>query len=90
MSPYEYEEMKKLPPEYRPISAWGYFGYQLLFCIPIIGFILLIVFALSNDNINRRNFARSYFCIYVIVAIILISVLTTVGSDCLAAYLQKR
>ena len=48
--------------QFRPISAWGYFGYTILFCIPILGIILLIVFALSNANINRRNYARSYFC----------------------------
>ena len=23
-----------IPPEYRPISMWGYFGYELLFSIP--------------------------------------------------------
>lgn len=51
----------KLPQQYRPLSAWAYFGYSLLFSIPLVGFILLIVFALSNDNINRRNYARSYF-----------------------------
>ena len=47
-----------VPSQYRPIGAWGYFGYQILFSIPIVGFILLIVFALSDENINRRNFAR--------------------------------
>ena len=33
-------------PEYKPISAWGYFGYSLLFSLPIAGFILLIIFRL--------------------------------------------
>ena len=42
-----------IPESYRPISAWGYFGYNLLFSIPIIGFILLLVFALGGTaNIN--------------------------------------
>ena len=62
----------KLPVEYRPLSPWAYFGYTLLFQIPIIGFIFLIVFSFSNYNINRRNFARSFFCVYVIVFIIAI------------------
>lgn len=62
---------QQLPPQYRPISAWGYFGYSLLYVIPIVGFICLIVFALSNDNINRRNHARSYFCALIIAVIIL-------------------
>ena len=49
-------------PQYKPISAWGYFGYNLLFSIPLVGFICLIIFSLSSDNINRRNFARSFWC----------------------------
>ena len=52
-----YEEKK-----YAPISAWGYFGYELLFCLPVAGLILLIVFSFSNKNVNRRNFARAHFC----------------------------
>ena len=44
--------------KYKPLSPWAYFGYNILFSIPIIGFILLIVFSFSNDNINRRNYAN--------------------------------
>ena len=66
-----------VPPEYRPISTWGYFGYELLFAIPLIGFILLIVFAVSSTNINLRNFARSYFCYLIILAILLILLMAT-------------
>lgn len=61
-----------IPIEYKPISAWGYFGYNILFAIPIIGFIFLLVFALGGTrNINLKNYARSFFCIYVIVGIVL-------------------
>lgn len=59
-----------IPEKYRPISAWGYFGYSLLFWLPIAGFILLIVFSFDNSNINRRNYARSYFCALLLVVII--------------------
>ncbi len=62
--------VQNIPEEYRPISMWGYFGYQLLFSIPILGLVLLIAFSFSDKNINRRNFARSYFCILIIVLII--------------------
>ena len=49
--------------EYKPISAWGYFGYNLLFSIPLIGFIFLLIFALGGtQNINLRNYSRSFFC----------------------------
>ena len=60
-----------IPNEYKPISAWGYFGYEILFAIPIIGFIILVIFALGGArNINLKNFARSYFCIYLLVFIL--------------------
>lgn len=58
-----------IPKEYKPISMWGYFGYQLLFSIPCVGLILLLVFSFGGtDNINLKNFARSYFC-YLILGI---------------------
>ena len=62
----------KLPVEFRPLSPWAYFGYSILFQIPVIGLICLIVFSLSNQNINRRNFARSFFCVYVIALILIV------------------
>lgn len=64
-----------IPAEYRPLGAWAYFGYSLLFSIPIAGFILLLVFSFSNANINRRNYARSFFCWYVIAAIAVVILL---------------
>ena len=27
-------------------------------------------FAFNNDNINRKNFARSFFCVYILLAIV--------------------
>ena len=65
--------VNSIPTEYKPISMWGYLGYQLLFAIPCIGLILLCVFAFGGtSNINLKNFARSYLCL------ILIGVLITV------------
>lgn len=60
-----------IPEEYKPISMWGYFGYNLLFAIPLVGFIVALVFALGgNKNINVRNYAKSYFCLVIIGAVI--------------------
>ena len=59
-----------IPPEYQPISMWGYFGYELLFSIPIVGFVFLLIFAIGSKNVNRKNFARSYFCLLIIALII--------------------
>ena len=68
-----------VPEQYKPIGMWGYFGYQLLFAIPIVGFICLIVFSLSNSNINRRNYARSYFCIVIIALVVCLVVFLAGG-----------
>ena len=57
-------------PYYRPIKPWGYIGYMLLYGLPLIGIIMLIVNALSEDNINKRNFARSYLWLMLISLII--------------------
>lgn len=45
-------------------------GYGLLFTLPVIGWILAIVFALNDDNLNRRNFARGYWCMVLVVVIL--------------------
>lgn len=63
-----------IPEEYKPISMWGYFGYEILFSIPVVGFICLIIFALGSKNVNKKNFARSYFC-YTIICVVVITVL---------------
>jgi len=45
---------------YEPISTKGYIGISLLACIPIIGLVLLIVWACGGcKKINKRNFARA-------------------------------
>ena len=70
-----------IPEEYKPISAWGYFGYNLLFGIPLVGFIFLCVFALGGtNNVNLRNYARSFFCALLLALIfaIIIGILVAV------------
>ena len=72
---YEAPAAPVCPPENSPLSPWTYFGLQLLFSVPVVGFIFLIIFSCKSDNINRRNFARSYWCSWIIVAVILVIVL---------------
>lgn len=67
--PQYYAPAPQIPPEYTPLSPWAYFGLSILFNIPIIGFIFLIVFSCNGSNLNRRNFARSYWCALLLVAI---------------------
>lgn len=78
----------QLPPQYRPLSPWAYFGYSILFAIPVIGFILLIVFSFSDENINRRNYARSFFCA-LLIGVIVTVVLSLLGVFTLGALMDK-
>jgi len=60
-----------IPEEYKPISMWGYFGYEILFAIPLVGIITLLVFAFGGTgNRNLKNFARSKFCTFILFAIL--------------------
>ena len=73
---------KNVTYEYKPISMWGYIGYELLFSIPFIGFILLLVFSFGGTkNINLRKFARSYFCFSMIVIIFIAIIFLLYGSS---------
>ena len=65
------EVERNIPEQYEPISMWGYLGYSILFALPIIGIIMIFVFSFSKDeNINVRNYAKSYILIYVIGVIL--------------------
>lgn len=78
---------KNIPYEYEPISMWGYFGYEILFSIPIIGFIMLLIYAFGGTkNINLRNFARSYFCLFIIFMIIFIILFVIYGATYIDNY----
>ena len=79
-----------IPEEYTPISMWGYFGYSLLFSIPIVGLICIIVFSFGGSrNINLRNFARSYFCWLIIGLIICAFLLLFGGMAAVTAFLSQ-
>lgn len=59
-----------LPEKYKPLSPWAYVGYNLLFSIPLVGFILLIVYSLDSTKITRRNYARSFWCMTLVATVI--------------------
>ncbi len=78
MSNYE-----NIPAEYKPISMWGYFGYQILFAIPVIGLILLIILSFAPRNKNLKNFSRSYFCVFIlslVISIVCIAIAFATGA----------
>ena len=75
-----------MPREFKPIRPWGYVGYLWLFALPLVGFIVAIIFATDDSNINRRNLARGFLwniligLIFVILILILsASILLSVG-----------
>ena len=72
---------QNIPEELKPISMWGYFGYEILFSIPLIGLILLLVFSFGGTrNINLKNFARSYFCFLLIGVVLFVIIFMAIGT----------
>ena len=61
-------EKNEIPSEYEPMSPWAYFWVKILFCITFNG-----------SNLNRRNFARSYWC-GLLVAVIIILILLIISA----------
>lgn len=56
-----------LPAQFRVLSPWAYFGLQILYSVPIVGFVFLMIHTFSTGNLNRRSFARSYWCALLIL-----------------------
>lgn len=60
-----------IPAEYKPLGAWMYVLYAVLFSLPLVGLVSLIVLSCGGtNNINLRNYARSYFCGLLVVAVL--------------------
>ena len=72
-------ELQHLPEAYRPLSPWTYFGLGILYSLPLVGWIFLIVHAVGSQNLNQRNYARSYFCAYVLAVLGAMGVLSDLG-----------
>ncbi len=60
------------------LTPWGIFGYILLFSIPVIGWILMIVFACLHSHAGRRDLARG-FCLFVLFWIIVAVIVKLTG-----------
>ena len=62
---------KNIPEAYKPITAWGFVGWTLLFNLPLVGWILIIVFACGvSAKKNVTNFARSFLLMYLLGCIV--------------------
>lgn len=64
---------------YAVLSSWGFVGSMLLMSIPIVGFIITIVWASGGVvNLNRRNLARGYLLMMAIGVVLYILIMIVV------------
>ena len=72
---------------YAVLGSWGFVGSMLLMLIPIVGFIMTIVWASGGAvNLNRRNLARGYLILMglgVVVYLIFFAALAASGGSAL-------
>ena len=56
-----------------PITMWGYFGYGILFGIPLVGWIINLVFAFGGtQNINLKKTLPGQNFVYLILGVALV------------------
>ena len=64
------KRLEKRERAIRPfISAWGYVGYSVLWCIPVLGW-LIWFFNLFSRKTNKRSYARSKLCVAIVLLIL--------------------
>ena len=56
--------------EFKPISPLGYIGYEILFGLPGIGFIICIILAIVAKNKNVKNFALAQIIMAIVIAVV--------------------
>ena len=62
----------QLPPVLKPLGAWGFVGYTLLFLIPILGLIVALVCACGGTSrVCLKNYARGYLLTVLLLALVL-------------------
>ena len=54
------------------IGAWHYVGLEILYSIPVIGWIILVVHCFMPERENRMHFARHYFARLLLALVILV------------------
>ena len=64
----------------KPISAWGYVGYNILWAIPVLGWLIWLCTALFSGNQNKKSYARSYFCAFLLGLLVVIVAVVAVAA----------
>lgn len=62
--------MDKYRGKHNYLSAWSYVLLEILYAIPVLGWIFLIAHCFGNTNENRCHFARSYFARLLLIIVI--------------------
>lgn len=76
-----YMNQYQMQMEYKPISAWGYLGYELLFLLPVVGWIIMIIMCFAPANKNVKNFARAHVILYIILIVLVIIIVAAAGAS---------
>lgn len=69
--------MARYQEENNYIGAWHYVGLEILYSIPVIGWIFLLVHCFIPEKENRMHFARHYF-VRLLLAIIILLIIALV------------
>lgn len=54
----------------KPISSWGYVGFNILWAIPVVGWLIWLWTALFSNNQNKKSYARSFVCGFILIVLV--------------------
>lgn len=78
----------------KSIKPWGYVWLNILYAIPVLGWLVWLINALFARNTNVKNHARSFFCAVVLVLIVaviagaILGLMYLLGVDILGTFTQ--
>lgn len=57
------------------MGAWSYVFLNILYAIPIVGFICLLVHCFGYHKENRMHYARSFFAAALLIVIVFVAII---------------
>lgn len=60
-----------IPKEYKALTTAGIFWYFFLVCIPVVGWICLLAFALGGKNKSKKSLSRAILIYWIIFILLL-------------------
>lgn len=60
-----------IPKELKPLTTSHIFWYLFLICIPVVGWIILLLFALAGKNKSKRSLSRAVLIYWIIFLLLL-------------------